>query len=532
MSSELLIIQLDENLQQINEKSIIRPYSYEDLRLLIKKNFGINFFEIHYFDINSKDINITNNEEFKRSGDIIFIIEGNFLKESAFEKNNPNLDEYKKEVIDEKYCCIICSEKFTENPYYCYQCTKKFCKECLTEISKKNNPLKCPYCKYELEFHKWRTLKNFEEEKNQFLGLIEESIKLKNEILNYNKKENMALKHIKRLNNLLNEANKEVKDLITLNLQKNEEIKELKEEIKKLKLLTRNQRNEKNEFLLFHEKEEEINKLKEELNYLQNKLQKSYEKNIKIEPINSKIIENQRNMDDYFIYNVNENHFDEIGYINILGDAFVKNNNGSLIINDTIKLDNLVSKYELKIGINKIKIIMDKNQFIDFSYMFFGCNSLINISPLKNWNVNYVDNFCGIFYGCESLTDITPLKNWDVSSGNNFSWMFYDCDSLTDISPLKNWNVSKVNNFSGMFSDCKSLNDISPLKNWNVSNGDNFSQMFKGCKSLKDISILKDWNVINGYNFSLMFSGIKNISEDVIKNFKKLNINFVNDSFN
>ena len=40
-------------------------------------------------------------------------------------------------------------------------------------------PLKCPFCKYELPFEKWLTLKNFMEERKKHLEIIKENIKVK-----------------------------------------------------------------------------------------------------------------------------------------------------------------------------------------------------------------------------------------------------------------------------------------------------------------------------------------------------------------
>ena len=555
LSSELLLIQLDQNMHQINEESIKRPISYENLRQFIIVNFKINSFTMYYLDKTNKEINITNNEEFKKTGDIIFIVECKSLNESFLDKIYPNLSESKMDIIDEKFSCNLCLEKLTENPYYCYQCPKRICKKCLIDLNKRTNPLKCPFCQYELPFEKWLTLKNFVEERQHDLELIEENLKLKDENLIIKRKENELLKQIKILNTQLKESNEKIKYL-KMEIQKNnEEINKLKEEIKKFK-------NEINNLLqierkLLEKEEKKINKLKEEKNDLSDLQKKPNDKNNEIEILNPDLNETQNYNEDYFIYNVEEDHIDENGYVNILGENFVNNNKGTLIINGKIKLNHLVSKYKLQIGINGIKIIMDKNQNINFCSMFYYCKSLKDITPLKNWNVSKENNFSnmfsycislnkvyplknwnvsngknfnGMFYYCKLLNNIYPLKNWNVSNGNNFNGMFCCCESLSDLTALKNWDVSNGNNFSEMFSGCYSLNDIFPLKNWNVINGNDFSEMFSFCYSLNDISSLKDWKVVNGNNFDDMFFGLKKISKVVINNFKRLNSNF--DDFN
>jgi len=197
---------------------------------------------------------------------------------------------------------------------------------------------------------------------------------------------------------------------------------------------------------------------------------------------------------------------------NIFGEKFVNNNKDKieLIING--EKNELISRYELKEGENKIEIII-KNKITNLEYMFYECISLNNIEELKFLDTKEINNFSNMFGWCESLSDIKGLENWNVSKGNNFSGMFYECYTLSDIKGLENWNVSNGNNFSDMFSGCESLSNIKGLGNWNVSNGNNFSGMFNRCKSLSDIKGLKNWNVSNGNDFSYMFSGCKSLSD-------------------
>ena len=254
----LSIIQLDQNKQQIEEKSTKKPKSYENLTEFITQNFKINSYVIFYFDKKNKEVYITNNEEYKKSSNLIFIIEKKALEESAYNRIYPNLTDSKKDVIDEKYLCSLCYLKLTENPYYCYQCSKRICKKCLTELSKIKNPLQCPFCKYELPFEKWLTLKNFTDERKQYLEIIENNIKSKGENFVHDKKEDEFLKQIRTLTSRVNGANKKIKNLETVIKQKDEEIKKLNEEINRLKKLSQENIQEKNKLELLLE---EINKL-------------------------------------------------------------------------------------------------------------------------------------------------------------------------------------------------------------------------------------------------------------------------------
>jgi len=202
----------------------------------------------------------------------------------------------------------------------------------------------------------------------------------------------------------------------------------------------------------------------------------------------------------------------------IFGNEFVENNrnNIELIINGN--RNNLINRYKLRKGENKIKIII-KNKITNLENMFYYCKSLKNIEELKYLDTKEIKNFKCMFRGCSSLSDIKGLKNWNVSNGNNFRGMFYECSSLSDLKGLENWNVSNGNYFSDMFRECSSLSDLKGLENWNVSNGNNFRGMFYGCSSLSDIKGLKNWNVSNGNNFKDMLYGCSSLSDiKVLKN--------------
>ena len=477
-SNRITLLKLDLSMKKIDEESINRPKSYESLNQYVIQKYKINSFEMYYYDSNNEKAYIKDNDEFKKSTALIFINEKKSLEKSIYLRITPILDSAETDEIEEKYLCNLCNEKLIEKPYYCYRCSKRICGKCLNELNERMNPLKCSFCKYELPKEKWLTSSNFSEERKQYLKLIEENKKLKYENLIHNKKENEFLKEIKirdeQINKFKNALSKQVKN--------NRELK-----IKN---------------------EEEINQLKKEKDDLLNQLKKPNEKEGKRNPLTP-----NENI-DYFIYNVEENHFDKDNCVAILGENFAKNNRdkGTLIINDNIKIDHLENKYKLQVGINKIKINL-KEDITDFSEMFYCCYSLIDISPLKKWNVSNAKSFECMFYACISLNDISPLKDWNVSNGENFNHMFCDCESLNDISPLKNWNVSNGNDFNYMFCGCVSLSDISPLKDWNVSNGKDFECMFYDCSSLRDVSSIKNWNVSKEkVNDEIL--GIKNINKN------------------
>ena len=47
-----------------------------------------------------------------------------------------------------------------------------------------------------------------------------------------------------------------------------------------------------------------------------------------------------------------------------------------------------------------------------------------------------------MFWGCKSLSNIDPLKNWDVSNGERLKGIFCECTSLSDVEKkLKKWKL-------------------------------------------------------------------------------------------
>ena len=90
------------------------------------------------------------------------------MEQSSFEINYNKLSESKKELIDEKYNCFICSIIINnENPLFCYKCQKIYHEKCLKEWDKirklQNQKLVCPTCRNILPIEKWNKKLDYEE---------------------------------------------------------------------------------------------------------------------------------------------------------------------------------------------------------------------------------------------------------------------------------------------------------------------------------------------------------------------------------
>lgn len=149
-----------------------------------------------------------------------------------------------------------------------------------------------------------------------------------------------------------------------------------------------------------------------------------------------------------------------------------------------------------------IYISEDLSGFTDLASKYLGLQSLKAIVAI---NVSgKVTNMNKMFFGCESLVDISNLAGWDISGVKGMEEMFAYCESLADLSPLSGWDISNVDAAEGMFNHCESLADSFCLKGWSFNrmegtfkNGEFvLSQNVTG-----DLTIADDDLIIDGDNF-------------------------------
>ena len=109
--SDLDIIVLDNSNNIIEETSLKKPETYQELVEIIKNKLKKlpNNFNIFYQSPNNKDIIIHSNKEYNLSINILFVreIKDNKLNQSI---NYENLSDSKLDLLDERYSCLLCSE--------------------------------------------------------------------------------------------------------------------------------------------------------------------------------------------------------------------------------------------------------------------------------------------------------------------------------------------------------------------------------------------------------------------------------------
>ena len=114
MSGRIDIFLLDKSNNLIEEANILKPKSYDILNTTLKRNLKNlpEFFTIFYPSSNNKEIEIHSDEEYQLLKDTLFIrqIEKIDLGKSIFDIAYDKLDESKRDILDEKYNCLICSK--------------------------------------------------------------------------------------------------------------------------------------------------------------------------------------------------------------------------------------------------------------------------------------------------------------------------------------------------------------------------------------------------------------------------------------
>ena len=257
--------------------------------------------------------------------------------------------------------------------------------------------------------------------------------------------------------------------------------------------------------------------------------------------LNNNFIDNNNNNDEIIIqYKINNSIISNIfgNDIKIFGQIFVDNNKEKckIIINekeeelksiikskDIIRKDNNILTIKLK-GINNIT---------DISYMFEGCNSLLNIFGIKNWNTSKVVNMrymladCndnkylpeeisflntenvrdlnGIFSNCNNLESVPDISKWKTDKVEDMSNMFYKCSQLKSLPDISKWITCNVKNMESMFCECEALLSLPDISKWDVSNVLSLNCMFYDCQNLKEIPDISKWKPEKLQNKSEMF---------------------------
>lgn len=192
----------------------------------------------------------------------------------------------------------------------------------------------------------------------------------------------------------------------------------------------------------------------------------------------------------------------------------VENKNDVIYVSEDLsKYIHLSRKYYGLRCLRAIVITDFSNNAVDADFMFSYCESLVEMSCLKDWDVSSLKSMKGMFDACKSLSDISFLKDWDVSNVRWMDNMFSGCRKISDLEALKDWDISCAESMNYMFYGCKSIDDISHLSRWDVSHVGYMNWMFCGCDKLVSLKGLKDWSVNRFLEVDYMFFGCESLAD-------------------
>ena len=151
---------------------------------------------------------------------------------------------------------------------------------------------------------------------------------------------------------------------------------------------------------------------------------------------------------------------------------------------------------------------IDTKKVTDMRYMFYNCKKLNNIN-LSSFNTNKVKNMGWMFYQCNNLNFLN-LEYFDTGKVEDMNSMFYDCHNINNLN-LDNFDTKNVTNMSKMFYNCKSLDNLD-LYSFDTGKVTNMNAMFFGCTNLTSLNITS-FNTTNVDNMSYMFYACKNLKD-------------------
>ena len=233
-------------------------------------------------------------------------------------------------------------------------------------------------------------------------------------------------------------------------------------------------------------------------------------KNDKI--LNNNLINN--NNDEIIIqYKINNSIFNNIfgSDIKIFGQTFVDNNKEKCKIITDEKEEELKSIIKSKDIIRKDNNILNIklkgiNNITDISFMFEGCNSLLYIFGIKNWNTSKVNNMSHMFADCKE-NKYLPEEISFLNTGNvrNLNGIFSNCENLESLPDISKWKTGKVEDMGDIFYNCSKLKSLPDISKWNTCNAKYMENMFYKCESLLSLPDILKWNPKKLKNKSDMF---------------------------
>jgi len=136
--------------------------------------------------------------------------------------------------------------------------------------------------------------------------------------------------------------------------------------------------------------------------------------------------------------------------IKLFDNTFVEKNKNNCILIINKKIKALCEYYEINENENENKYItiklIEKNEIVYLSYMFYECTSLLSIFNFSKWRAKNINNISYMFYGCSSLIEIPGISALISDKIFDISYMFFGCISLKYLPDINKWNLKNVKN--------------------------------------------------------------------------------------
>jgi len=384
-------------------------------------------------------------------------------------KSNHNKEHIIINYDDKNYICNIHNRKYEQ---YCEDCNEDICSSCL------------------------------DEHEDHFLNSYEDKLK---EIKSLRKKMNYLRKAINKFKDNLEETiikMKKIMEYMDIYYNINDYILNIYESNDKI-----NYNKSKNIDNIKESIRNEFVNLKDIYNY-------GFNLN-KIFYLYNELVDENKEITMYYKINPNREKEEKI---RIFGKEFVNNNIDKCKIIYYDRDNHKDKECELKEYFEDINYYYNNkdsfsfklkgiNNITDMSHMFDGCNSILELPDISEWDTSKVNNMSYMFRECELISSLPDLSNWDTLNVTDMSFMFYKCKSLISLPDISKWKTSNVVYLHEMFRECKLLNLLPDISKWDISNTLDIYNMFYKCKSLRSLPPIEKWDISWVNRKSYMFEG-------------------------
>ena len=182
----------------------------------------------------------------------------------------------------------------------------------------------------------------------------------------------------------------------------------------------------------------------------------------------------------------------------------------------------------------------------DMKHMFSGCKNLkyLDLSKFNTENVVNMEGMFGRYYnydyldkslydkvknleelirldskvkiyleGCENLEKLNLSSSFNTLNVTNMLGMFRYCCNLKELNLPPSFDTQNVTVMLGMFNDCHNLEKLNIPSSFNTKNVNSMLGMFNCCYKLKELKLPDSFNTENVRNMLGMFAKCRNLKE-------------------